>query len=144
MIADAVPGRNANMTVRNVGGSVIDLTVRNQQSDQFSAYYPLNALYALVGPVRPTARCKRRSGRQKDARLPFAARRPTNRRPKSFTLPDGARWLKIITRVTNIQRAARAEPGRRHPRRRRVRFRPGRRPGAVLGYDRFGVKPTAP
>jgi hypothetical protein len=40
VIANPVAGRNANMTVRDVGGSIIDLTVRDQQSDQLSAYYP--------------------------------------------------------------------------------------------------------
>ncbi len=38
----AIPrrGRNANMTVREVGGCLIDLTRRDRQSDQLSAYYP--------------------------------------------------------------------------------------------------------
>lgn len=32
--------RNANMTVRQVGGAVIDLTTTDQPNDQLSAYYP--------------------------------------------------------------------------------------------------------
>ncbi len=40
VIANPIAGRNANMTVRDVGGSIIDLTVRDRQSDQLSAYYP--------------------------------------------------------------------------------------------------------
>ena len=38
----AIPrrGRNANMTVRDVGGCLIDLTRRDRQSDQLSAFYP--------------------------------------------------------------------------------------------------------
>ncbi len=40
VIANPVPGRNANMTVRNVGGAIIDLTHRNHQNDQLSAFYP--------------------------------------------------------------------------------------------------------
>ena len=39
-IAQGQPWRNANMTVRQVGGCVIDLTVASPQSDQLSAYYP--------------------------------------------------------------------------------------------------------
>ncbi len=39
-IAQGQPWRNANMTVRQVGGCVIDLTVLDPQSDQLSAYYP--------------------------------------------------------------------------------------------------------
>jgi hypothetical protein len=40
VIANPVPGRNANMTVKDVGGAIIDLTVRDQSNDQLSAYYP--------------------------------------------------------------------------------------------------------
>ena len=40
VIAKDTPGRKANMTVRNVGGCIIDLTRREEQSDQLSAYYP--------------------------------------------------------------------------------------------------------
>lgn len=40
VVAQPIAGRNANMTVRNVGGCVIDLTRTDRQSDQLSAYYP--------------------------------------------------------------------------------------------------------
>ncbi|MBM79683.1 MAG: hypothetical protein CMJ78_03695 [Planctomycetaceae bacterium] len=40
VIARPVATRNANMTVRSVGGALIDLTTRENQSDQLSAYYP--------------------------------------------------------------------------------------------------------
>ena len=40
VIAQPLAGRNANMTVRDVGGCLIDLTIRNGQSDQLSAFYP--------------------------------------------------------------------------------------------------------
>lgn len=40
VIAEPKPGRNANMTVRNVGGAVIDLTLRRRSNDQLSAFYP--------------------------------------------------------------------------------------------------------
>jgi hypothetical protein len=39
-IGRPVEGRNANMTVRNVGGSVVDLTLRDRPNDQLSAYFP--------------------------------------------------------------------------------------------------------
>src|SRR5262249_37154357 len=41
VIANPVDGRNANMTVKNVGGCVIDFTTRDKQNDQLQAYYPL-------------------------------------------------------------------------------------------------------
>ena len=40
VIAAPVPTRHANMTVRNVGGCLIDLTRRDAESDQLSCYYP--------------------------------------------------------------------------------------------------------
>ena len=40
VVANPRRGRNANMTVRDVGGCLIDLTRRDRQSDQLSAFYP--------------------------------------------------------------------------------------------------------
>ncbi|HVX60534.1 MAG TPA: CehA/McbA family metallohydrolase [Pirellulales bacterium] len=40
VVAQPLDGRNANMTVRNVGGALIDLTRTDRQNDQLSAYYP--------------------------------------------------------------------------------------------------------
>lgn len=40
VVAHPKQGRNANMSVREVGGSLIDLTRRDRQSDQLSAFYP--------------------------------------------------------------------------------------------------------
>jgi hypothetical protein len=40
VVAHPRRGRNANMTVREVGGCLIDLTRRDRQNDQLSAFYP--------------------------------------------------------------------------------------------------------
>jgi hypothetical protein len=40
VIAQPLATRNANMTVRGVGGCLIDLTEREAQNDQLSCYYP--------------------------------------------------------------------------------------------------------
>ncbi|MEX0586872.1 MAG: hypothetical protein WD176_09515, partial [Pirellulales bacterium] len=40
VIANPVPTRHANMTVRDVGGSIIDLTRVDRPNDQLSCYYP--------------------------------------------------------------------------------------------------------
>lgn len=40
VIAQPLASRNANMTVRDVGGCLIDLAVRWNQSDQLSAFFP--------------------------------------------------------------------------------------------------------
>ena len=50
VIANPVPGRNANLTVRDVGGCVIDLTRRTVPSDQLSAYYPGAAQFVYASP----------------------------------------------------------------------------------------------
>ena len=39
VIARPEPGRHANMTVRDTGGMIIDLTRRDQPNDQLSALY---------------------------------------------------------------------------------------------------------
>lgn len=47
VIAQPLASRNANMTVRGVGGCLIDLADRKHQSDQLSAYYPGKRGYAF-------------------------------------------------------------------------------------------------
>lgn len=47
VIARPVTTRNANMTVRNIGGCLIDLTVRGFESDQLSAFYPGRRAFAF-------------------------------------------------------------------------------------------------
>src|SRR5260370_42476250 len=39
VVAQPLPTRNANMTLRQVGGAVIDCTLVNHPNAQFSAYY---------------------------------------------------------------------------------------------------------
>src|SRR5689334_4246318 len=47
VVAHPRRGRHANMTVREVGGCLIDLTRRDRPSDQLSAFYPGAQLRAL-------------------------------------------------------------------------------------------------
>lgn len=49
VIANPIPTRNANMTVRQVGGCLIDLTVNHSSSDQLSCFYPLRRQYTFSG-----------------------------------------------------------------------------------------------
>src|SRR5215203_2556926 len=46
VIANPIAGRNANMTVKDVGGCVIDLTVWPETNDQLGAFYPLGKTMA--------------------------------------------------------------------------------------------------
>ena len=47
VVAKPVKGRNANTTVKQVGGAVIDLTERHRLNDQLSAFYPGARQYPL-------------------------------------------------------------------------------------------------
>ncbi|MFO1003955.1 MAG: hypothetical protein U0936_26870, partial [Planctomycetaceae bacterium] len=47
VIAKPVATRNANMTVRSIGGCLIDLARRNFESDQLSAFYPGRRAFAF-------------------------------------------------------------------------------------------------
>ena len=47
VVANPIPVRDANLTVKEVGGAVIDLTVNDVQSDQLSAFYPGAGRYSL-------------------------------------------------------------------------------------------------
>jgi hypothetical protein len=40
IVAATTPGRNSNMTVRNVSGCLIDFVTRSHESDQLSAFFP--------------------------------------------------------------------------------------------------------
>ena len=47
VIAKPVSSRNANMTIRNVGGCLIDLTTREHESDQLGAFFPGRRAFAF-------------------------------------------------------------------------------------------------
>lgn len=105
VIANPIKGRNANMTVRNVDGAVIDLTLRDAQSDQLSAYYPLNAQYDLSMTDDEAAK-KPADGKLKSAPsisllLSGPATDGQSKADVTYTLADNDTRLKIVTRVTN-------------------------------------------
>lgn len=54
VIAAPTAGRNANMTVKNVGAMVIDLTARKAPSDQLSCFYPAGSRYTFDDPATAT------------------------------------------------------------------------------------------
>jgi len=51
VIARPVSGRNANMTVRDVGGMIIDLTGREAQNDQLSSFYACGGQVSFSPPA---------------------------------------------------------------------------------------------
>lgn len=57
VIARPGAGRNANMTVRGVGGAIIDLTRRTPANDQLSAFYPGAGKYGFHDAGRVKVQC---------------------------------------------------------------------------------------
>jgi hypothetical protein len=105
VIADAIPSRHANMTVHDVGGAVIDLTVRDAQSDQLSAYYPLGAQYQLTGPIKADGAAdsttKTPSAGAMELRFQGTATDKRSTAEVVYTLADDQAWLKVVTRIKN-------------------------------------------
>ena len=89
----AAPGeeRDANLTVRNVGGSIIDLTARDQQSDQLSAFYPGGGAYRFDEKVDWMTAEWGRGPRRQD--------RVRRRRPDTGQQPAAARRGIRVTRI---------------------------------------------
>jgi hypothetical protein len=106
VIGEAVDSRNANMTVKNVGGAVIDLTRRDAESDQLSCYYPLGDDYRLTGPVAWPEKLAQTPG---TARLAFFAtsvgltKQPHHevRITVAYELADGDDSLMVRTLLVN-------------------------------------------
>ena len=61
VIAAPLPTRDANMTIRNIGGSILDLTLNHPSNDQLSAYTPTAGRYLFHDSSKVT------SGRDGDA-----------------------------------------------------------------------------
>jgi lysophospholipase L1-like esterase len=109
VIAKPVAGRNANMTVRNAGGCVIDLSSASAQNDQLSAFYPggkamkWRAL-ALEADGRPTELpSKRLEARAIVVRClaETAAGEPVAE--VRYKLTGGAKYLAVETLLTNVE-----------------------------------------
>jgi len=115
VVARPVPTRNANMTVRNVGGCIIDLTERSRQNDQLSAFYPggNGFRYDFVGASAEGPSGGRSTQDAADARpidvrgdrvelRVAAAQTPTLPRAEVvYSLADGDDFVTITSRYTN-------------------------------------------
>jgi len=109
VIGQPVETRNANLTVRFVGGAVIDFTQRAAQNDQLAAFYPGGGSYVLRNPqssaddaaLHDLDAAERASGRT--VRLVVSAElkegRPAAR--VEYALTDGEPWLVVRTTYSN-------------------------------------------
>ena len=111
VVAHPKRGRNANMTVRDVGGCLIDLTRRDRQNDQLSAFYPGGQLrdlkFAGIDVEAPViyeaAELDRVFVRARRVILRLVAA-PRGREPDievSYTLEDGWPYVLVTTTFSN-------------------------------------------
>jgi hypothetical protein len=111
VVAHPRRGRNANMTVREVGGCLIDLTRRDRPNDQLSAFYPGAQLRALrfagieveAPEVYEAAELDRVFVRARRVTLRLVAT-PMERTPDvevAYTLRDGWTYVLITTTFAN-------------------------------------------
>jgi hypothetical protein len=111
VVAHPRRGRNANMTVRDVGGCLIDLTRRDRQSDQLSAFYPGGQLRDLkfagieveAPSVYETADLDRVfvQARRVTLRLVAAPREKEPDVEVAYALEDGWPYVQVTTTFTN-------------------------------------------
>ncbi|QDU39468.1 hypothetical protein Mal4_38130 [Maioricimonas rarisocia] len=109
VIAQPLASRNANMTVRTVAGALIDLTQRDTQSDQLSAFYPGQRQYPFrswnvtdaSGDVHEVGDTLRLAGDEAAVTVSAA---PAEGKPAvdvTYRLAAGSDVLEITTRYTN-------------------------------------------
>ncbi|MCC6510814.1 MAG: hypothetical protein IT423_17040, partial [Pirellulaceae bacterium] len=113
VIAAPVAGRNANMTVRNVGGMLIDLTLRGVNSDQLSAFSLAGARYnfhdrssgvviADDRPAQPQTSTTRFEGRTLSVTLTGQPTKGSDTLAKvTYTLGDGHESIGYRVEIIN-------------------------------------------
>lgn len=111
VIGNPIRGRHANMTVREVGGAIIDLTLRDRPNDQLSAFYPGAQLRQLrfagidveAPEVYEASALDRVFVRAKRVTLRLVAT-PHEGQPDvtvAYTLEDGWNAIEVTTQFTN-------------------------------------------
>lgn len=97
-IAATVQTRDANMTVRNIGGSILDLTLNEPSNDQLSAYTPTGGRYLFHDPSLVT------TGRDGDAvfwqcRSSKTIAKDGTTAVVQYRLKDGDSFVEAIVRI---------------------------------------------
>lgn len=98
VIAQPLPTRHANMTTRDVGGCLIDLTVNEAPSDQLAAYYPAKKV-----PYRAVELSPATAGAAEEVALTVTTE-PAAGKPvisTTYRLGQQDRWLTVITTYQN-------------------------------------------
>jgi hypothetical protein len=104
VIAQPLATRNANMTVKNVGGCLIDFTTREQQNDQLGAFYPLGKTVDWR-TLRTEPAMKPAAEKVEAATVSVvvsAVLKETGLTAETtYTLADGAEHVLVETKLTN-------------------------------------------
>lgn len=96
VIAKPIDGRNANMTIKNVGGCLIDFTTREAQNDQLGAFFPLGKA-ATWRTEKPTT-----SASGKSVSVSFTAKlNDALTAETTYTLTDGDDHVTVSTTIKN-------------------------------------------
>jgi hypothetical protein len=101
VVADTVPGRNANLSCKSVQGAVIDFTRLDADNDQLSVFYPHGDRNNTI-PQATKAEILSASGPQVVLRV---TRPATEKEPveavTEYSLRDGETALRVVTRYRN-------------------------------------------
>ena len=105
VIARPLTSRNANMTVRTVGGSLIDLAWREAESDQLSAFYPArrNRVFQETVEMTRDAEATVDGGTRRSVQLKLRSA-GTEELPEmhvTWSLGAGESWLTLQTTWVN-------------------------------------------
>lgn len=107
VIANPIATRHANMTVRNVGGCLIDLSTNHASSDQLSCYYPLQRKYSFNGLKLDQSRSESVvDGKTRDHSTVQVSTSAVDEKngvhvTQKYRLEDGQRYLTVITEFQN-------------------------------------------
>lgn len=112
VIAQPLPGRNANMTVRGVAGMVIDFTRRTQPNDQLGCFYPAGGRYLfdsanslkITADDKPVDLATTKLINAKTIQLSLLGKPINDSQSEArviYTLRDGQSWLDYQVEITN-------------------------------------------
>lgn len=107
IIANPSPLRNANLTIRDVGGFVLDLTSRSEQNDQLGCYFPLAGIFhfhseeniSLVVDEKSVATGDTK-GKSITVKIASSTGPSGQKATLKYTLADGSDWLQIDHEIT--------------------------------------------
>lgn len=116
IIARPSPLRNANLTIRNVGGFVLDLTSRAEQNDQLSCYVPLGGAFhfhsekkIVVVTDGKDASTRKASGQKITVSIASSTGPKGESAIIEYTLQQGSPCLEISHRVLKNEKEVRHE-----------------------------------